>query len=50
VEILRAVDKLAKIGREETLALLAEIAGKAGGEEIRPSSNRRRLSRLPWRP
>ena len=34
VEILRAVDKLAKIGRDETLALLAGIAGKAQGEEI----------------
>jgi histidyl-tRNA synthetase len=34
VEILRTVDKLAKIGREETLSLLAEIAGKKNGEEI----------------
>ncbi len=34
VDILRTVDKLAKIGREETLSLLSEIAGKAHGEEI----------------
>lgn len=34
VEILRTVDKLAKIGRDETLALLSEVAGKDKGEEI----------------
>ena len=34
VEILRTVDKLAKIGRSETLALLTEIAGGSHGEEI----------------
>lgn len=34
VEILRTVDKLAKIGRGETLSLLTEIAGAANGEEI----------------
>ena len=34
VEILRTVDKLAKIGRDETLTLLAEIAGREHGEEI----------------
>ena len=34
VEILRTVDKLAKIGREETLSLLSEIGGTSAAEEI----------------
>ncbi|GHV38282.1 histidine--tRNA ligase [Spirochaetia bacterium] len=34
VEILRTVDKLAKIGRDETKRLLAEIAGEQGAEKI----------------
>lgn len=34
VEVLRTVDKLAKIGREETLSLLSGIAGRERGEEI----------------
>ncbi|MFA6505183.1 MAG: histidine--tRNA ligase [Treponemataceae bacterium] len=34
VEILRTVDKLTKIGRDETLSLLSEIAGRPHGEEI----------------
>ena len=34
VEILRTVDKLAKIGREETLKLISEFAGDAKAEKI----------------
>ena len=34
VDILRTVDKLAKIGRDETLKLLAESVGDAKAEEI----------------
>jgi histidyl-tRNA synthetase len=34
VEILRTVDKLAKIGEDETRRLLAEIAGEAGAARI----------------
>jgi histidyl-tRNA synthetase len=34
VDILRAVDKLAKIGRAETRTLLAGIAGEAAADEI----------------
>ncbi|MCL2601525.1 MAG: histidine--tRNA ligase [Treponema sp.] len=34
VNILRSVDKLAKIGRDETLALLSEFAGENNAKEI----------------
>ncbi|MDR1278813.1 MAG: histidine--tRNA ligase, partial [Treponema sp.] len=34
VEILRAVDKLAKAGRDETVRTLTELAGPAGAEKI----------------
>ncbi len=34
VEVLRTVDKLGKIGREETLALLTELVGAEKGEAI----------------
>ena len=34
VEVLRTVDKLAKIGKEETLALLSEITGNGKAAEI----------------
>ncbi|MDR1100286.1 MAG: histidine--tRNA ligase [Treponema sp.] len=34
VEILRAVDKLAKAGRDETVRTLTELAGPAGAEQI----------------